>query len=168
MTKITNTPKMNDDDCINKCRAAIHHRGLWMGLMIQEAKDMGLDWEAIARNAIKKCGHIHGKGILEAMQNKKSLVDFGNAFFTDHIKKIFEIDVKQIDEDTLKLEYHYCPLLKAWTDIGMDGEFLDKVCDAAMCGDRGISEVHPDFRFELGKTLAQGHSVCEVSFYRNK
>lgn len=166
MTTITNVPKHTDDDCINKCRGAIHHRGLWMGLILKEAKDMGLDWETIGRNAIAKCGNMHGEAIRDNMEDKKSLVNFCDAFFTDHIRKIFEIEVKQKDENTLKLEYHYCPLLKAWTDLGFDGEFLDKVCDAAMCGDRGISQIHPDFRFELGKTLAQGHPVCEVSFYR--
>ncbi len=168
MDKDFNKPQQNDDDCINKCRAAIHHRGLWMGLLLQKMKETGVDWEGIGRKAIEECGCIHGQGIYERMTDKDSLVNFGETFFTDHVKKIFEIEVTQSDENSLKLEYHHCPMVTAWMDMGLEGEFLDKVCDVAMCGDRGISTKFPQFRFELGKTLAQGHPICEVAFHRRK
>lgn len=168
MDKDFNKPQNTQDDCINKCRAAIHHRGLWMGLLLQKMKEAGADWEGIGREAIEACGKMHGEGIYDRMTDKDSLVDFGNSFFTDHIKKIFEIEVKRIDEESLQLEYHHCPMVAAWLDMNLEGEFLDKVCDVAMCGDRGISTKFPQFEFILGKTLAQGHKVCEVTFNRRK
>lgn len=165
---ISNQPKNTDDKEVNKLRNAIIHRGLWMGLILKEAKDRGLDWETIGREAVFKTGCIHGDGIKNRMDVPGSLVSFGNTFFTEDIRKIFEIEVKEITEEVLKLEYGYCPLLTAWQTIGLEGETLAKVCDIAMCGDRGIESRFDEFEFELGKTLAEGNNICEVSFYRKK
>ena len=38
----------------------------------------------------------------------------------------------------------------------------------AMSGDRGIDSRFDDFEFNLGKTIAEGHSVCEVKFLRKQ
>ncbi|AOY76509.1 L-2-amino-thiazoline-4-carboxylic acid hydrolase [Clostridium formicaceticum] len=163
-----NQPKNTDNEVINKLRNAIIHRGLWMGLILKEAKERGLDWEAIGRAAIFETGCMHGDGIKNGMDVEGSLVSFGNTFFTEDIRKIFEIEVKEINEDALKLEYGHCPLVTAWQSVGIEGEFLEKLCDIAMCGDRGIESKFEEFQFELGKTIAEGHKVCEVSFYRKK
>ncbi|MBN2899695.1 MAG: L-2-amino-thiazoline-4-carboxylic acid hydrolase [Clostridia bacterium] len=161
-----NQPKNVSNEELNKIRAAIIHRGMWMGLILKEAKDRGLDWETIGREAIKKTGYIHGDGIKDRMDVEDSLVSFGNTFFTQNIKDIFEIEVKTITEEALELEYGHCPLLTAWQSLGFEGEFLEKLCDIAMCGDRGIESRFDNFEFKLGRTLAEGHKVCEVSFYR--
>lgn len=163
-----NQPKNTDNAEVNKVRNAIVHRGLWMGLILKEAKDRGLDWEAIGRKAVFDTGCIHGEGIKSRMADENSLVDFGNAFFTEDIKNIFEIKVTSITEEVLSLEYGHCPLVTAWESAGFEGEFLDKLCDIAMCGDRGIKSKFEDFEFELGKTIAQGYPICEVNFYRKK
>lgn len=165
MTNV-NQPKNTKDKEVNKLRNAIVHRGLWMGLILKEAKERGMDWETIGREAVYKTGCIHGDGIKSRMDVPGSLVSFGNTFFTEDIRKIFEIEVKEITEEVLKLEYGHCPLLTAWQSIGVDDEMLDKLCDIAMCGDRGIESRFDEFDFVLGKTLAQGHPVCEVSFLR--
>jgi len=163
-----NQPKNTDNKEINKLRNAIIHRGLWMGLILKECKKRGLDWEDIGRKAVYQCGCIHGNDIKNRMDVPGSLVSFANTFFTEDIKNIFEIQVKELTEEVLKLEYGHCPLLTAWQMLGFEGEFLDKVCDIAMCGDRGIDSKFDDFEFQLGKTLAQGNNVCEVAFYRKK
>ena len=163
-----NEPKNTDNVEVNKVRSAIIHRGMWMGLILKEAKDQGLDWEKIGREAIFKTGCIHGDGIKSRMEDVESLVDFGNTFFTEDIRNIFEIKVKSITEDLLFLEYGHCPLVTAWQQLGFEGEFLDKLCDIAMCGDRGIKSKFNDFEFELGKTIAQGYPICEVKFHRKK
>lgn len=166
--KNLNQSNHSDKEMVNKLRNAIIHRGLWMGLILKEAKDKRLDWESIGRDAVFKCGCIHGEGLKNRMDVPGSLVSFGNTFFTEDIKRIFEIDVKEINEEVLRVEYHHCPLLTAWQSLGFEGEMLDKMCDIAMYGDRGIKSQFDEFEFELGKTLAQGHEVCEVAFYRKK
>lgn len=163
-----NQPKNTDNPEINKIRGAIIHRGLWMGLILKEAKERGLDWEGIGRAAVFKTGCIHGEGIKERMDVPGSMVSFGNTFFTSDIRKIFEIEVKEITEEVLKLEYGHCPLITAWQSVGIEGELLEKLCDIAMCGDRGIESRFSEFEFELGKTIAQGNPVCEVNFHRKK
>ncbi len=163
-----NQPKNTSNEEVNKVRNAIIHRGTWMGLILKEAKDRGLDWEAMGRAAIRETGCIHGEGIKSRMDVPGSMVSFGNTFFTEDVRNIFEIEVKELTEDVLKLEYGHCPLLTAWKSLGFEGEFLEKLCDIAMCGDRGIESKFDEFDFELGKTLAEGHNVCEVSFYRKK
>lgn len=165
---ISNQPKITNDDCLNKQRDRIIHRGLWMGLLLKQMKDSGMDWNEIGRKAIFNCGCIHGQGIKKAMDVPGSLVSFSNTFFNDNIKKLFEIEIIEQNEDVFKCEYRHCPLLTAWESLGFEGEFLDQVCDIAMEGDRGITSQFDEFRFELGKTLAQGHNVCEVAFYRKK
>ncbi len=165
---IMNQPKNTNDPVIDKLRSAMIHRGLWMGLILKEARDKGLDWEKIGHSAVLKAGCIHGDGIKNRMDVPDSLVSFGNTFFTDDIKKIFEIEVKKIDEKELSLEYGYCPLVTAWQQIGIEGEMLEKLCDIAMSGDRGIESRFDEFEFKLGKTIAQGHKVCEVSFTRKR
>ena len=165
---IQNQPKNVRDDVINKLRSAIIHRGLWMGFILKEAKEKGLDWEQIGHSAIFKTGCIHGDGIKGRMGVPGSMVSFGNTFFTEDIKKIFEIEVKKINEDELCLEYGHCPLVTAWQQIGIEGEMLETLCDIAMSGDRGISSCFEAFEFKLGKTIAQGHPVCEVCFTRKK
>jgi hypothetical protein len=163
-----NQPKKTDDPVVTKVRDAIAHRGLWMGLILREAKERGLDWEAIGRQAIFNTGCMHGDGIMERMDIPDSLVSFGNTFFTEDIRKIFEIEVKKLDENDLQLEYGHCPLVAAWKQIGVDDETLAKLCDIAMSGDRGIASRFSKFEFELGKTIAEGHPVCEVKFSRKK
>jgi hypothetical protein len=163
-----NQPKNEQDEVINKLRSAIVHRGLWMGLILKEAKEKGMDWEALGHSAVFKTGCIHGDAIKEGMDVPDSLVSFGKTFFTDDIRKVFEIEVKRSDEAELILEYGHCPLVSAWQQIGMEEEMLATLCDIAMSGDRGISSRFDDFEFHLGKTIAQGHRVCEVCFTRKR
>jgi hypothetical protein len=165
---VLNQPQNTSDPVVNKLRSAIIHRGLWMGLILKEAKEKGLDWEDIGHSAVFKTGCLHGEDIKRRMDGKDSLVSFGNSFYTEDIKNIFEIQVKKIDEQELKLEYGHCPLVTAWQQVGIEGGMLEKLCEIAMSGDRGIESRFPGIRFKLGKTIAQGHNVCEISFVRTE
>jgi hypothetical protein len=166
--RIQNQPELVQDELVNKLRGAIIHRAMWMGLILKEVQERGHDWEEIGHAAIFKTGCMHGEGIKDRMGIPGNLVSFGNTFFTEDIKKVFEITVKQIDEDELRLEYGHCPLVTAWQQLGFEGEMLEKLCDIAMSGDRGISNRFESFEFKLGRTIAQGHKVCEVCFTRRK
>jgi len=163
---IVNQPAHTDDPVINKLRNAIIHRALWMGFILKEAMERGLDWEQLGREAIFKVGCIHGDGIKERMDAPDSLVSFAQTFFTEDIKKIFEIKVAKLTEEVVELEYGYCPLLVAWQQIGFEGKLLETLCEIAMCGDHGIKSRFDWIDFSLGKTIAQGHHPCELTFRR--
>ena len=163
---VVNEPKNTDDPVTNKLRKAFVHRALWMGLILKELKDRGLNWEEIGHAAIFKTGCMHGEGIKEQLDATDSLVEFGKTFLNEDVIKIFEMDIKKHDERELTVEFGYCPLVTAWKQAGIEGDMLEKLCDIAMSGDRGIGSRFEHFEFRLGKTIAQGNSVCEVAFVR--
>ena len=168
MTNIKNTAKLADDVMVNNVRNAIEHRATWMGLMVDEAKKAGQDWEEIARKAVGRCGCFHGTLIAEQMQDKASLKEFTGLFLHELGRKIFEMEIKELTDEKLAVEFNYCPLVSAWQKQNFSDETIEKLCDIAMDGDRGIGERMEHFQFELGKTIAQGHPVCEIFFNKKK
>ncbi|ABR50201.1 conserved hypothetical protein [Alkaliphilus metalliredigens QYMF] len=168
MTKINNNPTITNDEKVLAVRGAIEHRATWMSLMIDEAEKAGQDWESMARKAIKRCGCFHGNGISEKLKDKSDIKEFTELFLSDLVKKLFEMDIVELTEDKLAVEFHYCPLVSAWQKQGESDEKMEILCDIAMDGDRGIGESSDHFEFELGKTIAQGNSVCEVFFHKKK
>lgn len=165
---IVNEPKITNDELVDKLRAAIGHRATWMGLLLKEAKERGLNWEEIGHAAVLATGDLHGDMIKGRMEKTESLVEFAKNFLTPDVRKIFEMNVKKSDENELDIEFGYCPLVAGWTKAGIDGDMIPKLCDVAMSGDRGICSRFEDFEFHLGKTIAEGHKVCEVKFCRKK
>lgn len=159
-----NEPKVTDNELFNKVRNAIYHRGLWLGLIVKAAQEKGYDWEDMCRKAVADCGCFQGGNKKATMDNTDSLVSFANAFFPKETQEMFDMEVKRFDEEEVYFEFGYCPLVKAWTDLGFEGETLSTLCDIAMEGDRGITNQFDKFEFKLGKTIAQGNCVCEVKF----
>ncbi len=168
MSKINNNPTITNDDKVTAVRNAIEHRATWMGLMLDEAEKAGQDWEAIARKAITRCGCFHGKGFFDQLKDKADLKEFREIFVNDLGQKLFEMDVVESTDEKLAIEFHYCPLVSGWMKQGMSDETIEKLCDIAMDGDRGIGSQLENFQFELGRTIAQGHPVCEIFFNRKK
>ena len=166
MTKINNKAALSNDEQVNNLRKAYEHRAIWMGLILDEAEKAGLDWENVARKAINRCGFFHGGQIAELMENEENLNEFSERFLSEMSRKIFEVDVKELTDDTFAVEFNYCPLVSGWLKQEFNDEKIEKLCDIAMDGDRGIGECFKNFEFQLGKTIAQGHSVCEVSFHK--
>ncbi len=164
MSKITNAPSINEDK-INLARACIEHRATWMALTFEEMEKNGCDAEKITRAAIKKCGNIHGLGFKEKCENPESARDFATAFLPVDGKKNFEIDIKEVDDDNLKLEFHYCALVNAWKKLGISDEKIALLCDMAMDGDRGIAE-SMGMTLDLTDTIAKGCSTCKLHFHK--
>ena len=124
------------DQHIDDMRAAFEHRAVWFALLIDEARKRGLD------NEIKP---------------------FAEAFLNDNVVKIFEMEPTCVDEHEMKVNFHYCPLVAAWQKLGFSEADIATFCDIAMDGDRGIVKEFPEFECELGKTIAKGDSICEVT-----
>jgi hypothetical protein len=148
---------------IKDLRDAIEHRATWFYYLIDEAQKRGLDTE-FAKAAIINCGCFHGKNKYTPTDDLKV---FAPEFISDNVKNIFDMDVEVTDEE-LKIEFHYCPLVAAWKKLTNDEEKIAALCDIAMDGDRGIASAFDAFEFELGKTIAKGDDICEVSFKKVK
>jgi hypothetical protein len=44
-----------------------------------------------------------------------------------------------------------------------DEKKIEKLCDIAMDGDRGIISTFPKFEFELGDTISKGGRCCQLT-----
>jgi len=167
MTRITNKSTIAEKNII-EIRNAIEHRATWMSLLMDEARNSGLDWDDFARKAIFRCGCFQGKDIAAMCTDISDMKQFAEIFADEAGKKVFERNVTALSDDMLSIEFHYCPLVNAWIEQGFSDEDIAKLCDIAMDGDRGIVSNFPAFQFKLGKTIAQGNPVCELNFIKKK
>lgn len=97
----------------------------------------------------------------------ESLKGLKKTLFTKFAQWVFEMDIKHSTDDNLDIDFHYCPLVKAWQKQGCSDEEIQMLCDYAMCGDRGIAESF-GCHLELPKTIARGDDICEIRFVRDK
>lgn len=162
---ITNEPKYKNV-LLQAIRAQLEHRATWMYLLCDEARKKGLDPKEFAPQAIKRCGLFQGSDLCK-QAGTKSLKGLKKTLFTLPAQLVFEMDIKSCSDDNLDIDFHYCPLVKAWQKQGCSDDEISQLCDFAMCGDRGIAESF-GCHLELNKTIANGDNICEIRFKRNK
>ncbi len=159
---IKNNPTINDPDIVN-LRNFIEHRASWMALLLDEAKKEGADPEKVGRSAVFRMGQIHGQKFKDA----KNMKEFAEKFLPDHIRKVFEMEIVNLTDETLEVHFGYCPLVAAWQKLGLSDETIELYCDIAMDGDRGISSVN-GMELTLDGTIAQGKDKCIAIFKKVK
>ena len=144
MSKVINEAKVKNPLIVG-IREQLEHRALWMYLLQDEAAKKGLAAEEYVPAAIKRCGLYQG-------------------FFA---QKVFEMDILRCDDDHLDIDFHYCPLVKAWQKQGCSDEEIAVLCDYAMCGDRGIGECF-GVELDLPGTIAKGDATCQLRYVRRE
>ena len=150
---------------IRSIRELLEHRALWMYLLCDEAKKKGLPPEEYAPEAIKRCGIYQGAELRKKAGGGDSLKGLKKTMFSKFAQWVFEMDIKRCTDDNLDIDFHYCPLVKAWQKQGCSDEEIELLCDHAMCGDRGIAESF-GCTLQLHKTIAKGDEICEIRFVR--
>lgn len=95
-----------------------------------------------------------------------SLKGLKKTLFTKPAQWVFEMDVLESTDDTLYLDFHYCPLVKAWQKAGCSDEEIAQLCDIAMCGDHGIGKMYGS-RLELPRCIAKGDAVCSLRYKKS-
>lgn len=150
---------------IRSIRELLEHRALWMYLLCDEAKKKGLPPEEYAPEAIKRCGIYQGAELRKKAGGGDSLKGLKKTLFSKFAQWVFEMDIKRCTDDNLDIDFHYCPLVKAWQKQGCSEEEIELLCDHAMCGDRGIAESF-GCTLQLHKTIAKGDEICEIRFVR--
>ena len=161
---VVNEPKIKNG-LLQAIREQLEHRALWMYLLCDEAKKKGLSPEEYAPAAIKRCGLYQGANLVKKGGKGQSLKGLKKALFTKPAQLVFEMKIQKCTDDNLDIDFHYCPLVKAWQRQGCSDEEIRMLCDHAMCGDRGIAESF-GCQLELPKTIAKGDGVCEIRFVR--
>lgn len=159
MSKVKNVAKIKNP-IIVKVREQLEHRAMWLALLDEEAAAKGIDTSDFGREAIGKCGCIQGKSLGGESKNFKVLK---KKLFSKAAQWVFEMKIKECDADKLSIDFHYCPLVKAWQKMGLDDETIARLCDTAMCGDRGIAKAFGG-EMNLGKVIAKGDDICEIRF----
>lgn len=161
---IKNEPKIKTPITV-AIREQLEHRALWMYFLCDEANKKGLESTEYAPDAIRRCGLYQGALLREKGRKGDSLKGLKRSLFSVFAQVLFEMKIKQCDDDHLFIDFHYCPLVKAWQKQGCTDEEIKVLCDHAMCGDRGIAESFGCV-LDLPKTIARGDDVCEIRFHR--
>jgi len=163
MSNIRNIPK-HTNKIIKAVRALLEHRATWLYLLLDEAQKRGIDTAEFAKAAVMRCGCFHGVNLTEAAGNK-SLKGLKRILFTLPARIVFEMKILACTDDQLDIDFYYCPLVAAWQSQGATDEQIAKLCDIAMQGDRGIAASF-GCELQLGETIANGCSKCEIRFKR--
>lgn len=161
MSKIVNEPRIKNK-LITAIREQLEHRALWLYLLCDEAGKRGLDKMDFGSAAIRRCGLSQGKSLVRKGKTK-SLKGLKRTLFTKPAQWVFEMDVLESTDETLFLDFHYCPLVKAWQKAGCSDEEIAQLCDIAMCGDHGIGSRFNSV-LELPKCIAKGDDVCALRY----
>ena len=161
---IKNEPKIKNP-LIVAIREQLEHRALWMYLLCDEASKKGLDAIDYAPNAIKRCGLYQGANLRQKAGGSDSLKGLKKTLFTIFAQWVFEMKILRCDDDHLDIDFHYCPLVKAWQKQGCNDEEIAILCDHAMCGDRGIAQSF-GCELDLPSTIAKGDDICQIRFVR--
>ena len=169
---IKNTARKNGFLARN-LRNFFEHRALWLYFLVDEARKKGIKPETFAPAAIRRCGIYHGTRALTGKDAAVQAADAAGAncrmlrkkLFPSVGKAIFEMKYIRLNDDAFDVDFHYCPLVAAWQKQGCSDEEIDKLCDWAMEGDRGIAQAF-GCELELKKTIARGDGVCQIRIRR--
>ena len=152
------------EEHIRNIRGAIEHRATWFYLLLEEARERGLDWDDFARKAVFRTGCLHGD---RQFTKTTDLREFGKEFANELERMIFEQNVVETTEERFVVEFNYCPLVSAWLKLTKNESDIAHLCDIAMDGDRGIVSGLPGFQLDLEKTIASSDDVCRIVIKRN-
>ncbi len=135
---------------------------MWLYLLCDEARRKGLEWEDFACAAVKRCGLYHGANLVKK-GNTRSLKGLRKTLFTKIARLVFEMEIRESTDDALSIDFHYCPLVASWQKQNCPDSEIERLCDIAMCGDRGIADSFGAV-LDLPKTIARGDGICELRF----
>ncbi|MGP1376157.1 MAG: L-2-amino-thiazoline-4-carboxylic acid hydrolase [Bulleidia sp.] len=163
MSKIFNEPTITDHALCNVRRSAFELRARWASAIYLEAKSRGIDLEEIMRKAIYKIGLENGEEQKKQFTEKIKAHAYGEYFLKRGVPETFEKTVAYENEDEYVVDFHYCPLVKAWQKQGLDDSTIALMCEIAMEGDYGTAEAL-ELDFELQDTIARGGKTCRLRY----
>lgn len=163
MSKIINEPKIKNP-IIVKVREQLEHRAMWLALLAEGAEEKGIKMSDFAPASIYKCGKLQGANL---SRGEKSFKVLKKRLFTPAARWVFEMKIRECTDDKLSIDFHYCPLVKAWQKMGLSDDRIAELCDTAMCGDRGIISCFGG-ELKLDKVIAKGDPLCEIRFVRTE
>ncbi len=165
MSIVKNEPKRKNK-LLQAIRAQLEHRAFWLYLLTDEAKKKGLDPMEYAPAAISRCGASQGSELVSKGRTS-DLTGLKKTLFTLPARLVFEMDIVESTADKLYIDFHYCPLVKAWQNAGCSDDEIAQLCDIAMCGDHAIGKQYGS-TLELPKCIAKGDEICALRYNKSK
>lgn len=163
MSKVVNEARIKNK-LIAAIREQLEHRATWLYLLCDEASKRGLDPKDFGSAAVKRCGLTQGANLVKK-GGTNALTGLKKTLFSNAAQWVFEMDIKERNEDKLSIDFHYCPLVKAWQKAGCSDDEIAMLCDIAMCGDHGIGERY-DSVLDLPKCIAKGDEICALRYHK--
>ncbi|HHU84325.1 MAG TPA: L-2-amino-thiazoline-4-carboxylic acid hydrolase [Clostridiales bacterium] len=165
MSIVKNEPKYKNA-LLQAVRAQLEHRAFWLYLLCDEARKKGLDPMDFACDAVTRCGLSQGANLVKK-GNTDSLVGLRKTLFTKPAQLVFEMKIIESTDDKLYIDFHYCPLVKAWQNAGCTDEEIAMLCDIAMCGDHAIGKTY-NATLDLPTSIAKGDATCQLRYNKIK
>ena len=106
-SKVVNEPRIKNP-LIKAIRELLEHRALWLYLLTDEAAKAGADPAAFAPAAVKRCGLFQGAELVAKGGGTNSLKSLKKGLFGKPAQMVFEMDVKDVQDDRFELEFHFC------------------------------------------------------------
>lgn len=159
------------DEVTNMMRSLCAKRACTQYFCEVEAKKAGLEGDQWIDTAMKRYGYDTAKALEANMKDPSDLEEFAQNFGVGLDRDIYEMQNVEQTKDRFFLQFHYCPFVAKWIEMGVPQEDLPRLCFIAMGGDRGIGEVFEKehgIKFTLGKTIAHGHPTCDLLFEKIK
>lgn len=163
MSRVKNEAKIKNP-LIVAIREQLEHRATWLYLLCDEAGKRGLDWKDFGSAAIKRCGLTQGAALVKK-GGTNAFTGLRKTLFTKPAQWVFEMKIRKSTPEVLAIDFHYCPLVKAWQKAGCTDEEIATLCDIAMCGDHGIGEAYGG-ELKLKKCIAKGDDVCRLYYHK--
>lgn len=163
MSKVKNEAKIKNP-LLQAVREQLEHRAFWLYLLCDEAGKRGLDWNDFGSAAVRRCGLTQGANLVKKGKTD-SLIGLRKTLFTKPAQLVFEMKILESTDDKLSIDFHYCPLVKAWQKAGCTDEEIATLCDIAMCGDHGIGECYGAV-LDLPKCIAKGDDICSLRYHK--
>ncbi|MEA4911258.1 MAG: L-2-amino-thiazoline-4-carboxylic acid hydrolase [Oscillospiraceae bacterium] len=165
MSRIINEPR-HKGKLLQAIRAQLEHRAFWLYLLCDEAKKRGLDPLDFGSEAVRRCGLSQGSSLVRS-GGTDSLTGLRRTLFTKPAQLVFEMDILKSTPDALHIDFHYCPLVKAWQNAGCSDAEIADLCDIAMCGDHAIGDAYASI-LSLPQCIAKGDAVCALRYDKIK
>ena len=157
---IVNEPKKYIGDYgVDSVRAAYENRGRWYYYLVKAGLDQGLPLEFV-RDAMREAGKFQYETRFKGMTE---IDEFAGEFMTYGVEKVNEGEIVEKDENHLKIDLGYCPLVKAWQGLTDDEEYMSQICDCCMDMDRAMAE-GLGWTMDLEHTIAAGDGKCTMCF----
>ena len=163
MSIVKNEAKIKNP-IIAAVREQLEHRAHWLYLLCDEAGKRGLDWTDFGSAAVSRCGLSQGANLVKK-GGTKSLKGLRKTLFTIPAQMVFEMKIIESTDDKLSIDFHYCPLVKAWQKAGCTDEEIARLCDIAKCGDHNIGKCY-DAKLDLPKCIAKGDDICALRYHK--